>query len=367
MVKRTPPLAVAVIGTGETPVKNVEALLNDYTSPYAEVTFVLPVDDEHWTPTIQAVLDWAVANEIPYVAVTDGSSPSKALVPVLEGAESTIKVARVSTKLVSLLVEEKAEGDVALLVAWDDDDAEASTAVTKALSSEVTALNLCDGLDPFEFDDEDGAGDDGEVAQPPAGRAAAAEPDDEYDAKGIRALRALLRERDGHGLSDKQIGQLEKPDAIKALRKLDAGGDEPPAEEPDEPKEETRTTRARRAFAEGAAEGSGDEAQALPRSRGADILDNEGGDPEPTEAATAGGVADGPFEETGLRHRALELAISGGKTGADAIADAIKYATYLKGERQSGGRPRADGSPAQPREIGEDGKPVRRRRASSTE
>lgn len=382
MVKRTPPLAVAVIGTGETSAKNVEALLNDYTAPYAEVTFVLPVDDEHWTPTLGVIHDWLIANEIPYVAVTDGSSPGKAIVPVLEGADSTIKVARVSVKMVQLLKEESGEGaDVTLLVAWDDEDAEASSAVNKALSSDVTALNLCDGLDPFEYDDEGDDDPEGEVAQAPRNKGVSEpvdEPTDDYETKGIRALRAILRERDS-GFTDRQIGQMEKADAVEALRGLDKGTSAP--EEGDEAQQESRTTKARRAFAEGASEGQ-DEARPLPRSKGSDILEteDEGIDirrvQDAKEIEVDGKVLKSQGEspmttvepnEDGLRHRALELAISGGKSGAEAIADAMKYETYLKGERQSGGRPRADGTPAQAREINEEGKPVRRRRSSSTE
>lgn len=376
MVKRTPPLAVAVIGTGEVSTKNVEALLNDYTAPYAEVTFVLPVDDEHWTPTLGVIHDWLIANEIPYVAVTDGSSPGKDIVPVLEAADSTIKVARVSVKMVQLLKEESGEGaDVTLLVAWDDEDAEASSAVNKALSSDVTALNLCDGLDPFEYDDEEGD-DEGEVAQKPRNKAGVSEPVDEptddYETKGIRALRAILRERDGHGLTDRQIGQIEKEGAVATLRSLDTKV-APAVEEADEAQTETRTTRARRAFAEGASEGQ-EETRPLPASKGSDIIETEEGEDKPRrrlqpphdveEYSDVTAVA--PNEDY-LRARALELAISAGKSGTEAIADAMKYETYLKGERSSGGRPRADGTPAQPREINEDGKPVRRRRSSSTE
>lgn len=366
MVKRTPPLTIGLIGTGETSARNVEALLNDYTSTYAEVTAVLPVDDAHWTPTIEAAYDWITENDIPFVAVTDGSSPSKKIAPILEKADSTIKVARVSTKMVSLLQQEASEGaEVALMVAWDDDDAEASTAVTKALTAEVTALNLLDGLDPFEFDDEE------QPAEEPT-EATAGAPD-EYDDMGVRKLRALLRERaDEHDIPDRTIGTLTEEDARKALRNIDAGrGKAAPAEEPDEAQTETRTTRARRAFAEGASEGQ-DEVRPLPRSKGSDILETEDDDtpmaldtsldqPEQAETTTVAEVGDDI-----LRLEALELAIRGGKSGAEAIADAMKYEVYLKGQRQSAGRPRSDGTPAQPREIGEDGKPIRRR-ARSTE
>jgi hypothetical protein len=368
LVKRTPPLAVAVIGTGETPTKNVEALLNDYTTPYADVAFILPVDDEHWSSTLADVHAWAVENDIPYVAVTDGSTPSKALVPILEGADSTQKVARVSTKVVQLLAQEAGDGaDVALLVAWDDDDQEAATAVTKALSSSVTALNLCDGLDPFEFDDEDGDDEAKETAELKAAESSReSEPTDDYDSKGIRALRALLREHPNKGdLTDRKIGQLEKDAAIELLRELDAGDAPSAAPVPDaEPQEETRTTKARRAFAEGVAEASGDEAQALPRSRGADILENEGDDPIVATQIVDKGIgvaAPGPANEEYLRQRALELAVQSGAGPEGVIPLALKMEVYLRGERQSSGRPRADGTPAQPREIGENGKPIRRR------
>ena len=384
MVKRTPPLTIAVIGTGETSSKNVEAQINDYTAPFGEVTVILPVDTDYWSPAIDAAYQWTVANDIPYVAVTTGGTPSKKLAPILEAADQTLKVARISTKMVQLLQGQVAEGeDVALLVAWDDDDAEAVTAVNKALTAEIPALNLLDGLDPFSFDDEEGGQDDSvdHEALDAKAKASSDTPDDGYDELGIRALRKLLRDRaDEHDLPDRLIGQLEKDDAIRALCNTDAGkGKLKPRDE--EPEEEStraavledddkpaRTTRARRAFAEGAAEGSGDEAQTLPRSRGGDVLEDQDGDEEDTKPADPrqpGGEADGPAEDEHLRHRALELAIGAGKSGSEAIADAIKYAAYLKGERRSAGRPRADGTPAQAREINpETGKPIRRRSTS---
>ena len=385
MVKRTPPLTIAVIGTGETSSKNVEAQINDFTAPFGEVTVILPVDTDYWSPAIDAAYQWTVANDIPYVAVTTGGTPSKKLAPILEAADETLKVARISTKMVQLLQGQVAEGeDVALLVAWDDDDAEAVTAVNKALTAEIPALNLLDGLDPFSFDDDEEGGQDDSVdhdALDAKAKASSDTPDDGYDEMGIRALRKLLRDRaDEHDLPDRLIGQLEKDDAIRALRNTDAGkGKLKPRDE--EPEEEStraavledddkpaRTTRARRAFAEGAAEGSGDEAQTLPRSRGGDVLEDQDGDEEDTKPADPrqpGGEADGPAEDEHLRHRALELAIGAGKSGSEAIADAIKYAAYLKGERRSAGRPRADGTPAQAREINpETGKPIRRRSTS---
>lgn len=385
MVKRTPPLTIAVIGTGETSSKNVEAQINDFTAPFGEVTVILPVDTDYWSPAIDAAYQWTVANDIPYVAVTTGGTPSKKLAPILEAADETLKVARISTKMVQLLQGQLAEGeDVALLVAWDDDDAEAVTVVNKALTAEIPALNLLDGLDPFSFDDDEEGGQDDSVdhdALDAKAKASSDTPDDGYDEMGIRALRKLLRDRaDEHDLPDRLIGQLEKDDAIRALRNTDAGkGKLKPRDE--EPEEEStraavledddkpaRTTRARRAFAEGAAEGSGDEAQTLPRSRGGDVLEDQDGDEEDTKPADPrqpGGEADGPAEDEHLRHRALELAIGAGKSGSEAIADAIKYAAYLKGERRSAGRPRADGTPAQAREINpETGKPIRRRSTS---
>lgn len=381
MVKRTPPLTLGLIGTGETSVKNAEALLNDYTSTYAEVALVVPIDDAHWSPTLEAALAWAGANDIPYVAVTDGSSPSKSLVPLLEAADSVIKVARVASKIVQLLAEQSSEGeDVALMVCWDDDDNEAATAVTRALGADVKAFNLCDGLDPFEFDEDGDEGQDDSVdhaaldaRQTSGGRAGASapEPSDDYATKGVRALRALLRTREGHGLTDRSIGQLEKDEAIAALRKLDGGDVQPAAQEDDDEAAATPTTKARRAFAEGAAEGRGDEAQAelsLPNSRGADILENETSKitANPVEAEVTLATGAGTFEDSALRHRALELAISGGSKGAYAIADAMKYEVYLKGQRQSAGRPRADGTPAQAREIDpETGRPKRRKPSST--
>lgn len=393
MVKRTPPLAIGVIGTGEASAKQVDSLLTDYTAPYADVTFILPVDEEHWSPTMDATFQWVTDNDIPFVAVTTSGSPSKKMKPILEAAADTLKVARISTKVVQLLQQEKGEGDVALLVAWDDDDQEAVTAVNKALTAEVRAFNLLDGLDEFSFDDESESAED---ADAPIDRAEPEPEDDverdahgagdDYDDWGVRKLRQALRDRaDEHDIPDRTIGTLDKDDAIRALRNVDAGrGKAKAAEEPED--EDTpavldesigkseRTTRARRAFREGVAEATGqDEAQAdLPNSRGGTLLEEQSGDPdaepETGDDEPVNTTAAGPSDELGLRAAALDMAIRAGKSGADAIADAMKYEVYLRGQRQSPGRPRADGSPAQPRAINpETGKPIRRRGSRSTD
>lgn len=389
MVKRTPPLAVAVIGTGEASKKSVEALLTDFTAPYADVTFILPVTNEHWTDTTGVVADWLAENDIPYVAVTTGDPVDKTLVPHLEAADSVQKVARVSTKVVQLLQQEKGDGDVALLVAWEDDDTEAVAAVNKALTAEVAAYNLLDGLDEFTFDDDEGddAEHEAEVAEAngDAEQEAAAQVGDEYDDWGVRKLRAALREHPNKAHSDRQIGQLDKDDAIRALRVADQAalrGDEP-ADVDEEGAEDTgkaeRTTRARRAFREGVAEATGqDEAQVdLPNSRGGTLLEEQTGDPDDEPADEVQEPETGQFSfgdkgfttEDTIRQQALELAVRSGKSGGEAVTDAIKYEVYLRGERSSlGGRPRADGTPAKPREINpETGKPVRRRAPRSTE
>lgn len=399
MVKRiTPPkpLTLAVIGSGSGTPKMTESLLADFTAPYEEVTLILPVDGAYWSDDIAVIYDWALDNDVPFVAVTTGGTPDKALVDVLEAADSVQKVARVSVKLVQLLQQEAAESDVALFVLWDDDDEEAVLAVNKALTAEVPAYNLLDGLDKFSFDDDDeeGAEEENEQHLIQEGKATNAEladepdpdegkfaPADEYDDWGVRKLRAALREHPNKKDTDRAIGQMDKDDAIKALRVADQAklsGDEPEevvqeVEDEEESPKAARTTRARRAFAEGAAEGTGDEAQAMPRSRGGDVLEDQ--DTEEAETSDDSGqnaqaepTTDSSWDAgVALRDRALELAVAAGKNGAEAIADAMKYEVYLKGQRQSGGRPRADGTPAQPREIGEDGKPVRRRRASSTD
>jgi len=395
------PLTLAFLGGGELSSKMTESMLADYTAPFEEVTVILPVDDAYWSPAIESVYDWVSANDVPFVAVTSGGTPSKDLVAVLEAADNVQKVARISIKMVQLLQQEAAESEVALFVFWDDDDEEAVLAVNKALAGEVRAYNMLDGLDEFTFDD-----DEPEAANPvseedePADRKSRdahtseeSDPDegkfgpaDEYDDWGIRKLRAALRERkDDHDIPERTIGQLEKDDAIRALRNIDNGAGKPEpkaesgkiAEKIINASKEERTTRARRAFAEGAAEGTEDEAQALPRSRGGDVLADQDDDldPNPKQATidaeeaeeTAAEAAGFGINDSSLRMEALRLAIGGGKSGVEAVSDAMRYETYLKGQRQSGGRPRADGSPAQAREIGENGKPVRRRRASSTD
>lgn len=365
-------LLIGVIGIGETTSEIAEALLTDLTAPYEEVALVVAAADQFWSTTTDDIMDWSEQNNIGYSALTDGE-PAKDFVSVLEDASETVKAARLPIKMAQLLAEAKTENDVVLLVlgnTQDPEDPEAEVAVNKALELGVKTLDLLNGLEEFEFDEE-GQDDSVDHAALDAKRVG-----DDYDDLGVRALRAKLREHPNKIDSDRAIGQLNKDDAIAALRRADqaqAQGDAPEevVQEQDDPKAES-TRRARRAFAEGAAEGTGDEAQSLPRSRGADVivdqddeLDSDGGPAVLNESAATHPVAstDGAsHEDEILRLEALRLAVQSGASGTEVIPTAERFAIYLRGERKAPGRPRADGSPAQRREINpETGKPVRRR------
>ena len=385
------PLLLGVIGTGEASAEVLEALLVDLTSPYEEVSFIFPAVGSMWTTSTDVVYDWtgdATDDGLPFDALTGSGAPEKDFVQILESAEQVHKVARIPVKMVQLLQEAQADADVKLLVLWDEKDEDTVLAVNKALELGVPAVDLLNGLEPFEFGDDDtGEGEDPEGDDAERVGAEPAAIGDDYDDLGVRALRAKLREHPNKKLSDRAIGQLDKDDAIRALRIADqdaAGGVGPDKivedDEPAAAAKTERTGRARRAFAEGAAEGRGDEAQQeLPRSRGGDVLEDQdgelqvAGDPVTEDEAqdvlgqnsqpTMHPVAAAAQEEW-LRFEALKLAVQSGAGPEQAVPVAQRYEIYLRGERKAPGRPRADGSPAQLRERDpETGKPVRRRAA----
>lgn len=141
------------IGSGDTTAKNTTALLDDLIDAEEEpATFIIPVTQSLWTTPIQTIADYAFDQEIPYEVVTDDSADShKAFAEIIQAATKVHRVQRVAMKIENIL--EKSAEPV-LIVAWSDEDADSLSALERALTRDIPAFDLCNGLEPLEFDDE---------------------------------------------------------------------------------------------------------------------------------------------------------------------------------------------------------------------
>jgi hypothetical protein len=159
------PLTIGFFGTGEVAEKEVGALLEDYLQDKGEdVTFVLPATKAHFTPTLQAVVDFALDCDpaIPYEVVTDeeGAGASRgSIAKVIKGAAKVHKVARIGQKVVSAV---SAAPTGVLIVAWDDDDEDLEAVANRAVDNELPVRDLTLALEEvvFQPDGEEGGEDE---------------------------------------------------------------------------------------------------------------------------------------------------------------------------------------------------------------
>lgn len=160
------PLHLGFIGLGSTSTKNITALLGDLIeSNGGKAKVILPATKAHWTEGIEAVADFALENSIPLALITDDTTlEHKALKSYISQASEKVKAANVATKLVDTVAN---GGNGKLVMLWDDEDDDCYTALERAESKDIEALDLTAGLHKLEF----------------SGGAAAAEPEPEEDAE----------------------------------------------------------------------------------------------------------------------------------------------------------------------------------------
>jgi hypothetical protein len=112
-----------VLGDGELPAKELDALLRDMWEKANKV------DDPFWfliqgkaepTPTDQAMIKWLIANDVYYEMISDGSEAD-----IYEGFQKKYTVKRLAPKVVSLMQETPDAGEEARLLAlFASDDPE---------------------------------------------------------------------------------------------------------------------------------------------------------------------------------------------------------------------------------------------------
>jgi hypothetical protein len=161
-----PPLTIGVLGTGETSRKNVASGISDLIAG-GRAKFILPVTDEHCSVAVRAVHKFARTNDYPYDVIIDDSTEEMSDVDeLLDEATKTYRVKKVPRALVSLV--EKAGEKGRLVLAWDDEDPAASSAMELAIDKGITPLDLTQGMEKLTFDEEDDDGpEDGDREEQP--------------------------------------------------------------------------------------------------------------------------------------------------------------------------------------------------------
>ena len=337
------PMTIGLLGSGEMKVEAAISLIEDLAEVADPVTVIVAADEKNWTPTLSGITEFLADNDVAFELVIDDGSDVPA--EVTEAAQSTHKVARPAQKVVALL--ERAEGDKRLVVLWDDENEDAVKATERAVDRGIKALDLTAGLEELTFDgDADEPGVEPAVGATEADEADEANEqatevvDDGLDKLGVRALRNLVEEE--AGLSRKVVGSMDKGACIAALRDHRAAGTAP-ADAEDEVEDEA--DEATEEATAPAAEADPDEAQqstvAVPSNA------SSGG----AVSATMGMAAD-DYLDRQARQEALFRACDfhTAETDVDTVVrTAHRFKAFLTGEQVVAGRPRRDGSPAQPR------------------
>lgn len=262
--KKTP-ITIGIFGLGETPEKNLIPLLSDYVGD-ADVDFVIPATKDHFSNSVETVMEWLDKEEIRYDVITDDSSSAKALKNVIKNAENEIDAEDVGTALVNAL---KDADDGRLLVFWDgelgDEDGGAYQAIVYADENDIPVFDLCDGLSPVDLGGEpepeeekpargrrarkDEDSDDDDAKPEPKRRGRASKDEDaggerkaaakglpsftEAENLGVRALRTLARDTDL--APSRTIGSMGIPELLDLLYPAgdgDGGSDPEPEEKP---------------------------------------------------------------------------------------------------------------------------------------
>lgn len=238
---------IGVVGKSDISPENLTALLDDYLKDKT-AKFVVPVTNDHFTATMETLVDYLLDKEIDFVAVTDGAA-SRGLKSVLSEATETVKATDISTCVVNVV---KDAEDGVLFALWEETNTEDSTTADTleyAEDNKVSCLDLCDGLLPISFVEE---GDEPESSpeekpapaargrragpskaeeKPEAPSAAASDDQDddedegdedtdlpaaaEAEKMGIRALKRLAKDR--KLAKEREIGGMSRAEVMDLL------------------------------------------------------------------------------------------------------------------------------------------------------
>jgi hypothetical protein len=178
-------MRVGVFGTGTITQKALKSLLTDSVAAEQkkfDVEFVVPVTKTYHVGGIKTLTDWLVANEVPYIAVTDDAGTrARTLKPYINNASKKPIVAaddKVPNRVVGLLTKNCDEAQLWAFYTQDEDDP-LDTALQIAFEKEIRVRDVTDGLTDIEPDD--GSDDEDDDADKPKDDDDADDDDDDAD------------------------------------------------------------------------------------------------------------------------------------------------------------------------------------------
>jgi hypothetical protein len=341
-------IALAIAGQADIAYDNVEALLNDwlgfgepddegiYEQPESPVEVYFPVTGGHWSDGLDTVVDWSATAGLNFNAVIESDHDD--VKAILEDTDAVLEAEDVNKALIDVLVNGKSKGfDVYLLLLWGDEgDPNSEELLSLADEAGIPVKDLSGGLDDIVF-----AEDPSDDAEP--------EPEPEPEAKPSRSQRRR-----------KEAVAEELPDEAEELTEADV--DPEPAAKP-------KRSRSKKSepgpLTEGQTTLEEQIAQAAHERRIPTTIEVEGlADDDPLKMAlvlTEERARELVREEVGAFLLAVVMdlgliapAVEG--TGAvlspsePEVAEEDAPAPATRSGR--GGRPRKDGSPAQPQKKG---------------
>jgi outer membrane biosynthesis protein TonB len=187
-------LTLAFAGPGETTIENAKALLNDFVGlgpedadgfpaipddDVLDLRLIFPATPDHLTDGVETVLEWTDYADLAYDVIV-GEEKDRAVRKAAKHAENEIEATNVNEALIKEL--KQAEGEAYLILLWGEEgeepDENAEVLLDLASSYDIKALDLTAGLDDIGFGDEDSSSEPEPEPEP--------EPEEEKPARGSR-------------------------------------------------------------------------------------------------------------------------------------------------------------------------------------
>jgi hypothetical protein len=169
-------LALGVVGPGPANRDNIGELLSDWLgfgapdeegyltrevahTGYTDISLVLPLTDEHYTPGVAMVQAWSALADLEYVGVIDmKTAPRRREVKAAKNDAADLVASDDATGAVlDLLTDALEKGDDTVLLVLQDDqepDAAVSELIAAAATLRIPVLNLSFGLAPIVLPEE---------------------------------------------------------------------------------------------------------------------------------------------------------------------------------------------------------------------
>lgn len=147
-------ICIGFVGSGRIEKRNAYNLLRDYIDAQGgSVKAILPLTKSYWNENLGIVANFLVENDIPLEAVVDSTTAKlREIKPFLSVARKQHQTTAVAHKMASLLKSARVGN---LIVLWEDEDDNVHDAVRAAHDSQITLLELTNGLDHIDLDIED--------------------------------------------------------------------------------------------------------------------------------------------------------------------------------------------------------------------